>query len=84
MEAPKTVPMGTEFYGRCFITSHPKSVCDVWVTYAFVAWRENGKVEVHRFPELDELSFSTGEEALSVGFSTARRWTDALKNSGIM
>jgi hypothetical protein len=38
---------------------------------------ENGKVEVHKFPELDPLFFSTEEEALLVGFSTARRWADA-------
>lgn len=77
MEARIKIP-DTEFYGRCLIRSHPKSVCNVWVPYAFLAWRQNGKFQFHRFPELDNLFFSTEAEALSVGFSTARSWADAL------
>lgn len=79
MEDRIKVTTDTEFYGRCFITSRPKSVCDVWVPYAFVARRENGKVQVHRFPELDDLLFLTEAEALSVGFSTAQHWAETLQ-----
>jgi hypothetical protein len=83
MKAQTKDPLHTEFYGRCFITSQPKCVCNVWVPYAFVAWREyaNGVstgVQVHRFPELDHLLFLTEAEAISVGFSTAQRWADTL------
>ncbi len=76
--------MDTEFYGRFLITSHPKLVCDIWVPYAFVAWRENGKAQVHRFPQLDDLFLKTEAEALSIGFTTARTWAHALENSGTM
>ena len=50
----------------------------MWVPYAFVAWRENGMVQFHRFPELDSLVFSTEAEALSAGFLTGRSWAATL------
>ena len=78
MKAPKNVPIVTEFYGSCLITSQPKSVSNMWVPYAFVAWRENGMVQFHRFPELDSLVFSTEAEALSAGFLTGRSWAATL------
>ncbi len=77
MEAQKKVPTEV-FYGRCLITSHPKSVSNLWVPYAFVAWRENRKFQFHRFPELGHLFFSTEAEARSVGFAIARNWADGL------
>jgi hypothetical protein len=77
MEAQKKVPTEV-FYGRCLITSHPKCVCNLWVPYVFVAWRENGKFQFHRFPELGDYFFSSEAEAREVGFSIARNWVDVL------
>ena len=51
----------------------------MWVPFAFVAWRENGELHSHGFPELNNLFFSTETEARSAGFSTGRSWADALK-----
>src|SRR5688572_2539953 len=70
MGAKKNVFIVTESYGSCLITSIPRSVSGVWVPFGFVAWRENGKVQYHRFPELDSLFFSTETEAIAAGFST--------------
>ena len=67
MEAPKNGPIVTESYGRCLITSQPKSVSNMWVPFAFVVWRENGEVQLHRFSELDSFLFLTETEALQPG-----------------
>jgi hypothetical protein len=76
MEASNGAPVVTESYGGCLITSQPKSASNMWVPYAFVVWRKDGRVQFHRFPELDNLVFSTEKEALSAGFSTGRSWAD--------
>ena len=78
MYAATNVHISTEFYGSCLITSQPKSVSNMWVPYAFVAWREHGMVQFHRFPELDTLLFSTETEAISAGFLIGRSWADKL------
>ena len=52
MYAATNVHISTEFYGSCLITSQPKSVSNMWVPYAFVAWREHGMVQFLRFPVL--------------------------------
>lgn len=71
--------MATEFYRRSLITSTPKqdSCTGTWIPYAFIAWHDqNGHFQLHRFPELDQLSFPTEQEAISCGLSIAHRWMD--------
>ena len=79
MRAATNIPIVTESYGCCLITSLPRFVSTMWVPFAFVAWRQNGELHSHRFPELDNFFFSTETEARSAGFSTARSWADNLK-----
>ena len=80
MRAATNTPIVTESYGCCLITSLPRFVSTVWIPFAFVAWRENGELHSHGFPELNNLFFSTETEARSAGFSTGRSWADAVKN----
>ena len=71
--------MATEFYKRSLITSTPQhdSCTGAWVPYAFVAWHdEKGHFQLHRFPELEALSFHTEQEAVSCGLSIAHGWVD--------
>jgi hypothetical protein len=71
--------MATEFYKSSLITSTPKrdSRIGAWVPYAFISWHDQtGHFQIHRFPELDALSFATEQEAVSCGLSVAHRWMD--------
>ena len=71
--------MATEFYKRSLITSTPKrdSRTGTWVPYAFICWHDaTGHFQIHRFPELDALSFPTEQEAVSCGLSIAHGWMD--------
>ena len=79
MERPKHVPVVTESYGKCLITSLPQFVSNAWVPYAFAVWRESGKVRFERFSEFGDLVFPTKSEALSAGFSAGRIWADEVR-----
>jgi hypothetical protein len=71
--------MATDFYKRRLITSTPKnnSRTRSWIPYVYVSWHdEKGKFQLHRFPELDAISFRTEQEADSYGISIGRRWVD--------
>lgn len=57
MEPRKPVPLVTLSYGECLITSVPKSVTNMWVPYAFVVWREKGRVQFKRLSEFGDLVF---------------------------
>jgi hypothetical protein len=49
----------------------------MWVPYAFVVWREKGRVQFKRLSEFGDLVL-TEAEALSAGFSAGRIWAKAL------